>query len=101
MTSKERAYLMKLASGEPSIIQIGRAGVTPELTKNVEEALAARELIKLGVVQNCPYDAREMAQTLAERTRAQVVQIIGRKIVLYRESRDKKKKIEFPREKKG
>ena len=63
----------------------------------VEEALAARELIKISVLQNCLEDPREMAQVLAERTHSQVVQVIGKKIVLYREGKKEKKKIELPK----
>ena len=64
---------------------------------SVDEALAARELIKINVLQNCLEDSRQMAETLAERTRSQVVQVIGRKIVLYREGKDDKKKIVLPK----
>lgn len=96
MTSKQRAYLKGLAMTMDPIIQIGKAGVTPELTASVAEALEARELIKLNVLQNCADDLRQMAETLAERTRAQVVQVIGKKIVLYKEGKDEKKKIVLP-----
>ena len=66
-------------------------------TKAVDEALAARELIKISVLQNCLEDPKEMAQVLAERTHSQVVQVIGKKIVLYREGKKEKKKIELPK----
>ena len=62
----------------------------------VDEALAARELIKINVLQNCLDDPRQMAEVLAERTHSQVVQVIGRKIVLYREGKKEKKKIILP-----
>ena len=78
------------------IFQIGKASLTPELTSAVEEALAARELIKISVLQNCMDDPREIAQVLAERTRSQVVQVIGKKIVLYKEGKEEKKKIFLP-----
>ncbi len=97
MTSKQRAYLKGLAMTMDPVLQIGKGGLTPEITQSVEEALAARELIKVNVLQNCMEDAREMAAVLGERTRAQVVQVIGRKIVLYREGKEDKKKIELPR----
>ena len=74
-----------------------RGGLTPENTKAVDEALAARELIKISVLQNCLEDPKEMAQVLAERTHSQVVQVIGKKIVLYREGKKEKKKIELPK----
>lgn len=96
MTSKQRAYLKSLAMTMDPILQIGKSGVTPEVTASVAEALAARELIKIHVLQNCAFDIREMAQTLGERTHSQVVQIIGKKIVLYKEGKDEKKKIVLP-----
>ena len=80
-----------------AIIQLGTGGLTPENTKAVDEALAARELIKISVLQNCLEDPKEMAQVLAERTHSQVVQVIGKKIVLYREGKKEKKKIELPK----
>ena len=79
------------------IFQIGKGGLTPENTKAVDEALEARELIKISVLQNCLDDPKEMAQVLAERTHSQVVQVIGKKIVLYREGKKEKKKIELPK----
>ena len=99
MTSKQRAYLKSLAMTMDPIFQVGKASVTPELTKAIEEALAARELIKLSVLQNCADDPREIAELIADRTRSQVVQVIGKKIVLYRETKDEKngkKKILLP-----
>ena len=79
------------------ILQLGKGGLTPENTAAVEEAIAARELIKISVLQNCLEDPRQMAEVLAERTRSQIVQVIGKKIVLYREGKNEKKKIELPR----
>lgn len=96
MTTKQRAYLKSLAMTMEPIFQIGKNSMTPELTKAVEEALDARELIKVSVLQNCADDPKELAQTLAERTRSQVVQVIGKKIVLYKEGKDDKKKIQLP-----
>ncbi len=96
MTSKQRAYLKSLAMTMEPIFQIGKSSLTPELTEAVSEALARRELIKISVLQNCMDDPHELAQTVAERTRSQVVQVIGKKIVLYREGKDKNKKIELP-----
>ena len=82
-----------------SILQIGKASLTPEYTNAVDEALEARELIKINVLQNCADDPNALAQMLAERTRSQVVQVIGKKIVLYKESKDNKK-IQLPPAKK-
>ena len=99
MTSKQRAYLKGLAMNMEPIVQIGKATVTPELTKSVDEALEARELIKINVLKNCFADIHDIAAMLAERTRSQVVQVIDKKIVLYRESTTRKK-IELPKDKK-
>ena len=78
------------------VCHVGKSSLTPELTKAVDEALTARELIKIAVLQNCTDDPREIADYLAERTHSQVVQVIGKKIVLYREGKDNKKKIVLP-----
>lgn len=99
MTTKQRAYLKGLAMTIEPIYQIGKSSLTPEITEGVSEALEARELIKISVLKNCMDDPKELAGILAERTHSTVVQVIGKKIVLYRESKDKKK-IELPKEKK-
>ena len=96
MTTKQRAYLKSLAMTMDPIFQIGKSSMTPEVTKAIDEALAARELIKISVLKNCADDPKELAVLLAERTRSQVVQVIGKKIVLYREGKDKNKKIQLP-----
>ena len=81
-----------------SDLQIGKSSLTPELTAAVAEALEARELIKLNILKNCVDDGNELAAVLAERTHAQVVQVIGKKIVLYKEAKDeKKRKIVLPK----
>ncbi len=98
MTSKQRAYLKGLAMTMDPIFQIGKSSLTPELTAAVAEALEARELIKLNILKNCVDDGNELAVVLAERTHAQVVQVIGKKIVLYKEAKDeKKRKIVLPK----
>ena len=90
-TSKQRAYLKGLASNLDPIFQIGKASLTPEVTAAIEESFNTRELIKVAVLKNCMDDPKEIAQMLAERTRSDVVQVIGKKIVLYKESKDNKK----------
>lgn len=90
MTSKERTRLKGLAMNINPIFQIGKSSVTPEITTAVDEALEARELIKIHVLKNCFDDPRGIAEMLAERTHSEVVQVIGKKIVLYRKSKDKK-----------
>ena len=95
-TSKQRAYLKGLAMNLEPIFQIGKSSLTPEFTAAVAEALEARELIKISVLQNCLDDPKELACYLSERTRSEVVQVIGKKIVLYKEGKDNKKKIILP-----
>ncbi|MGN1267004.1 MAG: ribosome assembly RNA-binding protein YhbY [Dorea sp.] len=97
MTTKQRAYLKSLAMTMDPIFQVGKNSMTPEFTQAIAEALEARELIKISVLKNCADDPKELAQLLAERTRSQVVQVIGKKIVLYKEGKDKNKKIELPK----
>ena len=95
MNSKQRAYLKGLAMNIDPIFQVGKASLTPELTAAVDEALEVRELIKIGVLKNCFDDPKEIAVTLAERTRSEVVQVIGKKIVLFRQAKEKSK-IQLP-----
>lgn len=91
ITSKQRAYLRSLATSEPAIMQIGKGGIGDNLIKTVSDALEARELIKLSVLENSEYTARECADALAEAVGADVVGVIGRKVILYRESVNHKK----------
>lgn len=87
MTSKQRAQLKGLAMTMDSILNIGKESLTLEFIEAVEEALEARELIKINVLKNCDDDLRAIAEAIAERTDAEVVQVIGRKIVLFRQAR--------------
>ena len=96
MTTKQRAYLKGLAMTMEPIFQVGKGSISPSLITAIDEALAARELIKISVLKNCADDPREIAEMLSERTRSQVVQVIGKKIVLYKEGKDEKKKIILP-----
>ncbi len=91
MTSKQRAYLKSLASVIDPILQIGKSSLTPEYIEAVREAFNTRELIKINVLKNCIDDPKEMAQIIADRSGSQVVQVIGRKIVLYKPDKDKPK----------
>ena len=77
MTSKQRAYLKSLASSLEPIFQIGKGSLTPEVTEAISEAFNKRELIKIAVLKNCFDDPNEIAATVAERTKSQVVQVIG------------------------
>lgn len=96
MTSKQRAYLMSLASNLNPIFQVGKSSLTPELTEAIGEAFNNRELIKIGVLKNCFDDPREIAETIAGRTQSQVIQVIGKKIVLYKPNKDNPK-IQLPK----
>ena len=86
MTSKQRAYLKGLAMTLEPSFQLGKASLTPEYTEAIAEAFNRKELIKISVLKNCMDDPREIAEVLAERTRSQVVQVIGKKIVLYKKN---------------
>lgn len=88
MTSKQRAYLKSLASSLDPIFQVGKSSLTPQVTEAVGEAFNTRELIKVAVLKNCLDDPREIAEMIAERTHSQVVQVIGKKIILYKPDRD-------------
>lgn len=96
MTSKQRAYLRSLANNLEPIFQIGKSAVTPEITAAVSDALEARELVKLSVLKNCFDEPKDIADVLAGRTKSEVVQVVGRKITLYKESKNKKH-IELPK----
>ena len=91
MTSKQRAYLKGLAMDLEATFQIGKASLTPEFVETITEGFNKKELLKVSVLKNCADDPREIAEMLAERTRSQVVQVIGRKIILYKESKEHKK----------
>lgn len=94
LNSQQRAYLKGLAMTMDPIFQIGKASLTPDLTAALEEALAKRELIKISVLKNCDEEPAMLARMASERTHSTVVQVIGKKIVLYRPA--KKPKIELP-----
>ena len=96
MTSKQRAYLKGLANNLNPIFQVGKNSLTPELTESVNEAFNKNELIKIAVLKNCFDDPNEIAQVVAERTHSQVVQVIGKKIILYKPDK-KNPKIILPK----
>ena len=96
LTSKQRAYLRGLAQSCPAIMQIGKGGISDNLIKTVSDALEARELVKLTVLENSGEQPREMLDKLCQSLGADGVACVGRKIVLYRESQDKKT-IELPK----
>lgn len=89
LTSKQRAGLKSMAAKINPVVQIGKSGAAPEVVKSIDEVLEARELIKIAVLDNCFEEVRDIANVVAERTRSDVVQVIGRKFVLYRKSKTK------------
>ena len=100
LTSKQRAFLKGLAADLEPVFQIGKSSVTPEVTSAITEAFNTHELIKITVLKNCLDDVKEVANTVAERTRSDLVQVIGRKFVLYKPFKDEPKII-LPRNKKS
>lgn len=84
MTSKQRSYLKGLAMNIEPVFQIGKSSVTPENVEAISEVFNTRELVKISILKNCLDDPKEVANTVAERTRSQVVQVIGKKFVLYK-----------------
>lgn len=84
MTSKDRAYLRSLANTIEPIFQVGKGGISDNLIKQVDDALEARELIKLTVLETSPEDGIDIGNELSEKTNSILVQVVGRKITLYR-----------------
>ena len=88
LNSRQRAYLRGLSNKIDSIFQIGKGGVSPEVISAIDEALEKRELIKCNDLNNCMEDMKFIASAISERTKADVVQMIGKKIILYRKSEE-------------
>lgn len=99
LTSKQRAFLRSIASNEDTILMLGKGGMSDDIIKQADDALTARELIKGKALETSPLSAREAAEEIAEATNSEVVQVVGRKFVLYRENKDDKK-IVLPKAKK-
>lgn len=95
MNSKQRAYLKSLANKVTPIFQVGKSSLTPEMITAIDAALEKRELIKVSVLKNCLDEPKEIGTVIAERTHSEVVQVIGKKIILYRPSKNDPK-IELP-----
>jgi len=89
LTSKQRAKLRGLANPIDTILQVGKSGVAEMLVKQVDDALTARELLKMRVLETSPDTVRDIAQQLADATKSEVVQVIGTKFVLYRRNNKK------------
>lgn len=98
ITSKQRAYLRKLANGTEPIFQIGKGGISDELLVQLERALEARELIKVHILETALLDTKTVCNEIAGRLQAEPVQAIGSKFVLYRKAqKEQNRKIELPR----
>lgn len=95
ITSKQRAALRSMANSIETILQVGKGGVGEALVRQTEDALRARELIKMRVLETAPLSAREAAQKLAAAADADIVQVIGSRFVLYRKNEDSPR-IELP-----
>lgn len=95
MTSKQRAYLRSLANSVTAILQIGKNGLNDNLIKQIDDALEARELIKVSVLETAPEEKRVLAEEIAAATNSILVQVLGNKITLYR-ARKKNSKIVLP-----
>lgn len=88
LTGKQRSYLKAIANQLTPIIQIGKGGVTENVIRQLDDALEAREIVKGRVLKNCGEEVRDVVDKLAERTGAQVVQVIGNNFVLFRPSKE-------------
>ena len=100
LTSKQRAYLKGLAADLEPVFQIGKSSVSPEVVTAISETFNTHELVKITVLKNCLEDVKEVAVTVSERTRSDLVQVIGRKFVLYKPFKDDPKII-LPKNKKA
>ena len=90
LNCRQRAQLRGMANSYETILQIGKSGITDYTVQQVADALAARELIKLRILETCPASVRDTANALAEATEADVVQVIGTRFILYKESKNNK-----------
>lgn len=93
LNSKQRAHLRSIAQSYDPVFFIGKLGITDEIINQLENAINARELIKIGVQESCEYNSREAADIIAPKLGADVVAVIGRKFVLWRRSKDPKKRV--------
>ena len=99
LTSKQRSQLRGLAAAEDTIVQVGKGGITENLVASVDAALKARELVKGRVLENSMLSAREACDALCEACRAEAVQVIGTKFVLYKRN-EKEPRIVLVKERK-
>lgn len=93
LTGKQKRFLRSKAHHLSPIFQVGKGGVNENMTAQIADALEARELVKVSILQNCDDDKNEIAEKIAASTRAELVQLIGHTIVLYKESKENKELI--------
>lgn len=96
ITSRQRSYLKSLAHELNPTVYIGKAGLTENIVNEIEVGLYTRELVKVKIQEGCDLNPKEVASQMVDRLGAEFVQAIGRKFVLYRESKDNKQ-IELPK----
>ena len=96
LTGKEKRYLRSLANTAEPIVQVGKASVNESVVFSLNEALTARELVKVKVLKNCLDEVSDVAEELASQTKSELVQVIGRNVLLYRRH-PKKPVIQFPK----
>lgn len=92
LNSKQRAYLKTLAQPQKAIFQVGKNEISDNMLSQLSDALTARELIKVSVLENSDYTAREASELIAEKLGADVVLVVGNKFILYRETTDEKRR---------
>ena len=95
LTGRQKRFLRAEANRIKSIFQVGKTGVNENMTKQINEALEKRELLKIHVLQNCMEDKHTVAKQIVEATDAELVQVIGNQFVLYKES-EENQQIELP-----
>lgn len=86
LTSKQRAFLRSMANSLDPILQIGKGEISDEMLNSISKSLMNRELIKVSILQNSDYEAKSAAQIIGEELNADIVSVVGRKIVIYRKS---------------
>ncbi len=93
LTSKQKSELRSLANSLPAIFQVGKDGVTANLTKTLSDSLTAHELIKISILKSCPTPVMEVALDISAACKCEIVQIIGKTVILYRKSKENKIKL--------
>jgi len=96
LTGKQKRFLRSKGHHLDPIFQVGKGGVNDHIVRHIEEAIETRELIKISVLSNCVEDPKMVAEELSEKAKTELVQVIGKTIILYKESKDHKT-IELPK----